>query len=1422
MKRFLSVFGALVIIIESLSAAFCTGADAKEVLEKKAVYLNVAENKPVKTKTSYLESGFGAEKLTDGLKGSPLIVGMEAGDWIEVDLERRYFIDRLELTDRYDIDHEEMRKNIRITVSNKEDFSEYEVVGEIGNDAAENFTHKGLWSLSPDKHKAWRYIRIERTGGYAYGGFGEMRVFAECRVSGVKILSAHASDETSVLGYLYAAERAIDGLNGDPGDAWVAETTDKYHFLTLDLGEEKNIGYIELEDRFENSNRTSVQGYIIYGSQTTEDDSILINNKDLSGYEEYKRLARIPHFGEITEDEQFPFPQYPGGAYKAAVSNNEPLRYITLKKDYFPLAAMIGEARAFEICPDVIGVYIDKSGAAGYERAVCISFSDEMDTSSAEGFYFPGNGGIIKAEGKWIDGYTFCANAEELSDDICWSVQVNSTVKNKYGTALFETYTENDVLSENISVLKSELKNENGVLNPNVWECSALNAEAEIRNPFADEKKACLFLAVYDKNGRLINAVQNEFKVCGGGKKTVKAAFDLTPFKASLAEGDYAKILIWDKDLKPASVQNHEESEISDIYVSKNGNDLNNGSKKAPVATLKMAKQLVHAINSDMSGDINVHIEKGVYVQNETLCFTQEDSGTNGYFVNYIGENGTVISGGEKINGFEKIREDGLYCADYDAESVRELYVNGRKAERARSEKKIKPISLYEENGKKKGFKISSEDIGLYENPGDIQICYDRSWRTLLLNAENIISSDDGSFILTLKQPEFEYATAENGAGYAFWVDGETSFYLENAPELLDRENEFYYDRTNKKLYYKSETVDMSNAEVYAPKLEKILEVKGNSLDKKAENITFKGITFEAGAYKKADEGYLGDQAQRFETLGNLESGYSLDETVKGANIRVSAAKNIKFENNVFRGMGAVALGFYNGAEQCSAEGNVFYDINDSAVTVGLPDDAYMQTKPEKGCEIALNKPTASTGWKKYYYSGYANDGFDTTGWTAVPPEGGNYLDAYWQVDLQDLYEIDLVKIKPRKGYDQEITRKNFEILASNTPDFGSYVVLATCGENAYSNENGFESEVFESGKYRYVRIRKTKNEYFYISDVELYTYEKEFVPVKEVCKDIVLSNNYITGIGLFNHGAPGIQTYYTDGVQIKNNLIKNVPYSGIAMGWGWSSTKNSVTSRNNKITDNIVDTFNMINFDGGGIYTLGQQPGSEICGNYVKNQINGHAGYYPDSGSSQYSVKNNVFEDVDIPFFVYGSDQSYLTIKNNYANNNSAKYLNKAENSDIEKQIYYFSGAEHQEVMNIKNNAGLTEKYKDIVNNVPENYEGNKVSYENAAEENRWNIGALQDPKFLEFYLEHLLNYSKDILSYADEQNISGEKTENLRSCVLQAETVYNNAKSEITIPKYDKETKLYDDKNGHTMNREAVISARISLKNALKNFAD
>ncbi|NOU86190.1 hypothetical protein GC102_10430 [Paenibacillus sp. LMG 31460] len=150
------------------------------------------------------------------------------------------------------------------------------------------------------------------------------------------------------------------------------------------------------------------------------------------------------------------------------------------------------------------------------------------------------------------------------------------------------------------------------------------------------------------------------------------------------------------------------------------------------------------------------------------------------------------------------------------------------------------------------------------------------------------------------------------------------------------------------------------------------------------------------------------------------------------------------------------------------------------------------------------------------------------------------------------------------------------------------------------------------------------------------------------------ITNNYITGIGQYYPGSAGLFAGYTNGLTIEHNELANLPYSGIALGWGWTTSPTAL--QNNKIRYNRIHNTGQLHDDGGGIYTLSNQPSTIIDSNYVYDIIRSSytqsypmAGIYMDYGSSNMTVQNNVLANAPISLYL-GFEVS--TLPNTFANN--------------------------------------------------------------------------------------------------------------------------------------------------------------------------
>lgn len=126
------------------------------------------------------------------------------------------------------------------------------------------------------------------------------------------------------------------------------------------------------------------------------------------------------------------------------------------------------------------------------------------------------------------------------------------------------------------------------------------------------------------------------------------------------------------------------------------------------------------------------------------------------------------------------------------------------------------------------------------------------------------------------------------------------------------------------------------------------------------------------------------------------------------------------------------------------------------------------------------------------------------------------------------------------------------------------------------------------------------------------------------------IANNYVHDCGAVFLGACGIWVGFARETVVAHNLVTDLPYTGISVGWDWKP-------RPTLIRDNLIEWNHVANVmqevsDGGGIYTLGLQPGTIIRWNHVHDVQRGpyahhspNLGLYFDAGSSGFRVQENL-----------------------------------------------------------------------------------------------------------------------------------------------------------------------------------------------------
>lgn len=125
---------------------------------------------------------------------------------------------------------------------------------------------------------------------------------------------------------------------------------------------------------------------------------------------------------------------------------------------------------------------------------------------------------------------------------------------------------------------------------------------------------------------------------------------------------------------------------------------------------------------------------------------------------------------------------------------------------------------------------------------------------------------------------------------------------------------------------------------------------------------------------------------------------------------------------------------------------------------------------------------------------------------------------------------------------------------------------------------------------------------------------------------DIRIVGNDIRALGRIQRAATGVLSGQASHLQIADNRISDLYYSGISLGWVWNDGPS--LSHDNMVSGNVIDRYGQgVMSDMGGIYTLGRQDGTVISGNRISNgsaRDYGGWGLYADQGSSGIRFDHN------------------------------------------------------------------------------------------------------------------------------------------------------------------------------------------------------
>jgi hypothetical protein len=280
------------------------------------------------------------------------------------------------------------------------------------------------------------------------------------------------------------------------------------------------------------------------------------------------------------------------------------------------------------------------------------------------------------------------------------------------------------------------------------------------------------------------------------------------------------------------------------------------GSAERPFATLYQAQLAVRELlrtKGMPAGGIRVIVHGGLYRLTQTEEFIPQDSGTPGNPVIYSAAPGEkpVFSGGLPVKGWTKLEtappglpsaaighvwvapapEAGAATLDF-----RQLYVNGRKAVRARSPNGDNLHHLVEWDAVNRQAIVNANEVGEWRDLKRVEMFLQQSWVVSTLRVESITMEGTRARI-TFQQPERDIVFSHPYP----WPRNTDPYYFVNALEFLDEPGEWYLDYKAGLVYYWPRAdEDMATAQVVAPRLETLVRFQG-SMDRPAHDIEFRG-----------------------------------------------------------------------------------------------------------------------------------------------------------------------------------------------------------------------------------------------------------------------------------------------------------------------------------------------------------------------------------------------------------------------------------------------------------------------------------------------------------------------------------------------------------------------------------------------------
>ncbi len=336
-------------------------------------------------------------------------------------------------------------------------------------------------------------------------------------------------------------------------------------------------------------------------------------------------------------------------------------------------------------------------------------------------------------------------------------------------------------------------------------------------------------------------------------------------------------------------------ADIQRFYISINGKDLpTNGAKQKPFASLSFALKQAQKLHKKY---VEIYLATGTYYLSQTIKISDKD--WRNKKLSIIGNN-AELSAGKKLNLKWTKFNDSIWQASLKNEPFDLLFINEKQQVLARYPNF--DASARNFNGSADAF----EKL--------------KSWK-----------NSTGAYVHTLHEGEwgsFHYQVKEVKNNEIRWEGGWQNNrpaplhskyrFVENTFDALDSPNEWYYDKSNQKIYvFADENTDLNSSKIEISNLKHSIEIIGNE-QSPVKDITISGIKF-----LHNERTFM----QAYEPL--LRSDWRI---YRGAALLLENTENCVISDCEFSDMGGNAVFFSRYNKNSSVKSSHFHDLGASAI----------------------------------------------------------------------------------------------------------------------------------------------------------------------------------------------------------------------------------------------------------------------------------------------------------------------------------------------------------------------------------------------------------------------------------------------------------------------------------------------------------